>query len=96
VHGRIFARDVALVIGPQARVTGDIRGARVTVHGEVHGSIWATERVDVSADAFIEGALSAPRVVLADGAILNGRVDIDRRTIAAAVARYNAEHALTT
>ena len=96
VHGRIRLRDVMLVIGTQAVVDGDIRGGRIVVHGIVRGSIRATECIEVAASGAVHGSLSANRIVVADGAVVNGRVDMDQRTIAAAVAKYKAEHAGAT
>jgi cytoskeletal protein CcmA (bactofilin family) len=96
VRGRVRLRDVTLVIGSQGLVDGDIRGTRVVVHGVVRGSIWASERIEVAASGAVHGSLSANRIVLADGAIVNGRVDMDQRTIAAAVAKYKAEQAGAT
>jgi len=96
VRGRVRLRDVTLVIGSQGLVDGDIRGTRVVVHGVVRGSIWASERIEVAASGTVHGSLSANRIVLADGAIVNGRVDMDQRTIAAAVAKYKAEQAGAT
>ena len=96
VRGRIRVPDLTLVIGTQALVDGDIRAARIVVHGIVRGSIWASERIEVAASGAVHGSLSANRIVVADGAVVNGRVDMDQRTIAAAVAKYKAEHAGAT
>jgi len=96
VRGRIRLPDLTLVIGTQALVDGDIRAARIVVHGIVRGSICASERIEVAASGAVHGSLSANRIVVADGAVVNGRVDMDQRTIAAAVAKYKAEHAGAT
>ena len=92
VRGRIRVRDVLLTIGTQGRVDGDIRGRRVIVCGVVRGSIWASEWIELLPTAVVGGTLSANHVIVADGATFNGRIDMDRRTIAARVARYKAEH----
>ena len=91
VQGRVRVRGAALVIGAGAHVNGDVRGARITVAGAVQGSIWASERIEVTATARVRGTLSANRIVIADGAIVNARIDMDQRTIAARVAKYRAE-----
>lgn len=93
VKGQILAREAELTIGPSARIEADVRGARVLVLGTVRGHITATERIELGATARVTGTLSANRVVLIDGAQFNGRIDMDRRTIAAKVAQYKAEHA---
>jgi cytoskeletal protein CcmA (bactofilin family) len=93
VRGRIRLRDATLVVGTQALVDGDIRSARVVVNGVVRGAIWASERIELAASGAVYGSLSANRIVVAEGAVVNGRVDMDQRTISAAVAKYKAEHA---
>ena len=93
VRGRIRVRNAALTIGPRGRIDGDIRGARVIIRGQVQGSVWASERIDVMPTAIVNGSLSANHVVIVDGATVNARVDMDRRTIAARVARYRAGQA---
>ena len=93
VRGRIRLRDLTLIVGADGQVDGDIRSARVVVHGIVRGSIWAAERIEVTASGGVHGSLSANCIVIAEGAIVNGRVDMAQRTIAAAVAKYKADHA---
>ncbi len=90
VIGHVHVREATLTIGEAARLEADVRGARVIVRGNVKGSIAATERIEVTAGAAVLGNLSANRVVVADGAKLNGRIDMDQRTIAAKVAQYRA------
>jgi cytoskeletal protein CcmA (bactofilin family) len=91
VRGRLQVRNVAVTVGPQGRIEGDIRGRLVTIEGRVDGSIWASERIELTASAVVYGSLSANRIIIPDGAIVNGRIDMDQRTIAAAVARFKAE-----
>jgi cytoskeletal protein CcmA (bactofilin family) len=38
----------------------------------------------------VTGNLSANQIVIEEGATFNGRIDMDRRTIAAKVAQYKA------
>ena len=48
----------------------------VVVLGEVSGTIQASERVRIGETGSVEGAVVAPRLVMADGAQLQGRVDM--------------------
>jgi cytoskeletal protein CcmA (bactofilin family) len=91
VRGRLRGRNVSVTIGPRGRIDGDIRAKHVVVQGRVDGSIWASERIELTPTAVVRGSMSANRIVIPDGAIVNGRVDMDQRTIAAAVARFKAE-----
>jgi cytoskeletal protein CcmA (bactofilin family) len=93
IRGQIHLRETAaLTIGPDAQVEADLRGARITVLGTVNGNIAATERIELGASANVTGNLSANHVVLIDGTRFHGRIDMDRRTIAAKVAQYKTEH----
>jgi len=90
LDGQLLVRDGALTIGERAQIQADLRGTRVLVRGLVNGAISASERIELTDTAMVEGSLGANRVVLADGAQFNGRIDMDQRTIAARVAQYRA------
>jgi cytoskeletal protein CcmA (bactofilin family) len=91
VKGYIHLRDAELTVGQNARVEADVRCLRVLVLGTVTGSIQATERIELGATATVNGSLSANRVVIVEGARFTGRVDMDKRTIAAKVAQFKAD-----
>ena len=88
VRGTIDAPGATLTIGPAARIDGDIRAQQIHVQGAVRGAVAATERIDVAASASVTGSLSADHVVILEGAVVNGHIDMNRRTIAARVARH--------
>jgi len=90
LDGQLLVRDGALTIGERAQIQADLRGTRVLVRGLVNGAISASERIELTDTATVEGSLSANRFVLADVAQFNGRIDMDQRTIAARVAQYRA------
>jgi cytoskeletal protein CcmA (bactofilin family) len=95
VRGQIHMREAELTIGQSARVEAEVRGTRVLVLGTVRGNIAASSRVELGVSANVTGDISADTVVLAEGARFQGRVDMDRRTIAARVAQYKAGHPAT-
>ena len=92
IRGPVSVKTGTLTIGEQAHIESNVRGARVVVHGAVDGTIAATERIELHPSAVVTGALSANQVVIADTATFNGRIDMDKRTIAAKVAQYKADH----
>jgi cytoskeletal protein CcmA (bactofilin family) len=75
VEGTIEVRDHALTIGPDADIRADIAAKTVTVLGSVVGSIVAREKVDIRETGAVEGNIQSPRLAMADGAVLRGRVD---------------------
>jgi cytoskeletal protein CcmA (bactofilin family) len=90
VRGNITASAATLTIGHQGRIDGDIRAKRIHIHGAASGAVSASERIDIAATGSVSGNLSADYVVIEDGASVNGHVDMNRRTIAARVARHQA------
>lgn len=93
VRGRLSGSNVTVIVGPGGHVHGEIRGRRVVVSGTVEGSIWASERVELTISAVVRGSVSAERIVIPDGATVNARIDMGQRTIAAAVAKFRAGQA---
>ena len=76
VDGTIELRQHALTVGPTGRVKAQLSAKSVVVLGEVSGTIQASERVRIGETGSVEGAVAAPRLVMADGAQLRGRVDM--------------------
>ena len=91
VRGDIVMREADLTIGQSAQVDADIRASRVLILGTVNGNVTASERIELGTSANVTGGLSANKVVILDGARFTGRVDMDRRTIAAKIAQYKAD-----
>ena len=75
VEGSIEVRDQGLTIGPDADIRADIIAKTITIHGTVIGNIRASAKVDIRATGRIEGDLTAPVVVIAEGAVVCGRVN---------------------
>ena len=93
VRGHVNAA-ATLTIGTHAQIDADLHAKRIHVHGTVRGAISASERIEIAPTASVTGSLSADRVVIHEGASVNGHIDMNRRTIAARVARHQAtEHA---
>jgi cytoskeletal protein CcmA (bactofilin family) len=75
VEGTIEVGNHGLIIGASAVVKANLAARTILVCGAVIGNVTAAERLDVQATASVEGDLSAPRLVMSDGALVNGRVE---------------------
>jgi cytoskeletal protein CcmA (bactofilin family) len=75
VEGTIELRDHTLTIGPDSHIQADVVAKVVTVLGVVVGTITASEAVDIRATGSVEGNITSPRLAMADGAVVRGRVD---------------------
>lgn len=76
VHGDVRVPKNTLVIAPEARIRGDIVAHHVSVLGKVWGSITADGSIEVGSSGSIDGDIRSPRMVVAEGAALRGRLAI--------------------
>ena len=79
VEGTIELGDHGLTIGAGAAIKANLVAKTVTISGAVTGNVKATEKVDLRATGVIDGDISAPRLVMADGAIVRGKVEAGGR-----------------
>ena len=73
--------DRAVTIGPTGEVLGDVMGKTVTIAGRLEGQIRALERAELLASAAVKGSVQAPKVVIAEGAQLQGNVAMSEPTV---------------
>jgi cytoskeletal protein CcmA (bactofilin family) len=65
-----------IVIASGGAVVGTIHARVVVVDGNVQGDLHGLESVTVHKSGRVVGNIFAPRVVLIDGAVFNGRIDM--------------------
>lgn len=78
VEGQISLKN-HLTIEGTGKVEADIRAEELTINGEASGNIDASGRVAINASAKVAGDIKAPRVVIEDGAVFNGSIEMDVR-----------------
>jgi cytoskeletal protein CcmA (bactofilin family) len=71
VDGEIIAKD-GLIIGESAVVTAQIKAASIIVAGKVSGDLTATQRIEIRPSAKVLGNLTAPVLVVHEGAVFEG------------------------
>lgn len=76
VDGAVTLKQHAVTVGPEGEVKASITARVVTVEGRVEGDLIAEEQVVLRGSALVEGDITAPRVVLEDGARFRGGVDM--------------------
>lgn len=85
VEGQINLDGRVLTLAPGSHVKGNIVAGTVVASGEVDGSIAATARLEVKNTAVIDGDLSAPSLLIAEGAQVNATIEMPqhpRRAVA--------------
>ena len=76
VEGQISLKN-HLTIEGTGKVQADIRAEELTINGEASGNIDASGRVAINTSAKVAGDIKAPRVVIEDGAVFNGSIEMD-------------------
>jgi len=76
VEGSVNLALHTVTVGNDGEVKASISARVVAVEGEVEGDLQAEEQVVLRSSARVQGDIRAPRVVLEDGAIFRGLVDM--------------------
>ncbi len=77
VEGNINLKDHNLTIGTKGRIEAELFAKNITIMGEVNGNVYAEDKVEVAKSGKLNGNISAPRVVIEDGARFKGSVEMD-------------------
>jgi cytoskeletal protein CcmA (bactofilin family) len=81
VEGKVELPDNQLTVGANGAVANgavkaEISAKAVVVIGRVTGNVRGTDRIEIQATGVVEGDVSAPRLVVAEGAVLNGSIQM--------------------
>jgi cytoskeletal protein CcmA (bactofilin family) len=76
VVGRIELEGKDLTIGPNGRVAADVVAQSVTVLGRLEGNVRASDCVELRKTGSFQGEVVTARIVVEDGALFRGSVDI--------------------
>ena len=96
VEGRLRGEVVAdgtLEVGPEADVRARIEVDVLVVEGLVEGEVVARERVEVLASGRITAAVRTPRLVVAEGGRIEGRLEMGTKKRSAASSSASASAA---
>ena len=77
VEGTVELGSHQVTVGPSGKVNADIHAKVVNIDGEVSGDLNGGEKVIISKSGRVRGNIVAPRVLLEDGAIFKGSIDMD-------------------
>ena len=75
LNGTVRRADT-VVLGVGATMTGDVHAREVIVGGALTGNIHATERVELQPTAIVTGDITTQVVLVQEGGVVNGRVEM--------------------
>jgi cytoskeletal protein CcmA (bactofilin family) len=74
VEGKVDLPNNQLTVGADGKVKAEVHAKSVVVVGLVDGNVFGLERVEIQATGRIEGDVTAPKLIVAEGAQLNGAI----------------------
>ena len=77
VEGKLNLSNGSLTVGPNGEVKADIFAREVIVRGRVDGKIVGREKIQLWSTGNVAGDLQTERLMIEDGAVLRGRVEIE-------------------
>ncbi len=81
VEGKVDLPNNQLTIGPNGDVKAEIHAKSIVVVGRLVGNVFGLERVEIQATGKIEGDVTAPKLIVAEGAQLNGAIQMTQKGI---------------
>jgi cytoskeletal protein CcmA (bactofilin family) len=101
VEGTVELKDNNLTIGPNGNVHADVQARSITVLGRLRGNVRAGDKVEIRKTGSLEGDLATARIIIEDGAVFRGSIDIvqagrpeaDRKAVAQAAGQAAKESA---
>lgn len=73
IEGKVQGQR-SVTVGAGGDVEGDVSARNIVVGGKVRGQIIAAERAELTASAVVHGSVQAPKIIIAEGAHLQGNV----------------------
>ena len=76
VKGKLSSQQ-AVFVENSASIEADVEADAVEISGVLTGNIEAKARVEIKAEGKMIGDVKSPRILIADGALFKGSIDMD-------------------
>ena len=76
VEGEITLKK-HLTVESTGVIVADVQTQNITIKGEMRGNMTAEDKVEIHQGARVVGNITAPRVVIAEGARFKGHIDMN-------------------
>jgi cytoskeletal protein CcmA (bactofilin family) len=79
IEGKVDLPNNQLTVGANGKVNAEIHAKSVVIVGHVIGNVTGLERVEIQATGRVEGDVTAPKLVVAEGAHLSGAIQMGQK-----------------
>ena len=93
VSGTVELKNNVLTIGKEGKVKADMYARSIAIDGEIHGDLYASERVTVHVNGRVQGNIIAPKVSIEEGAHFKGSIEMDPAAVEKALGKTAANSA---
>jgi cytoskeletal protein CcmA (bactofilin family) len=76
IEGAVRLRNHQVIVGNEGHVKASVEANVVVVYGKITGNVIASDLVEVEKGGIVGGDIKAPRVIMHDGAIVVGGLDM--------------------
>lgn len=80
-----------LTIGPQAKLTADVRAESAVIAGSLEGNLTVTSHLDLKATARVVGDVTCETASIESGAALNGKVSVGTASVSKSPAKTRVD-----
>ncbi len=87
-----------ITVGRTGQVEAELSGSIIQISGRVKGNLTAKQKIEIIATGYLEGNICTPKVIVAEGAIFKGNVEMPTEQLQAqrATEQPAAQPAATT
>src|SRR3989338_4810825 len=82
--GEIFSEGT-LVVGEGASLEGKVDVGNIIIHGEIKGTVKASDRIEMHTPAVVEGDITAQTLVIDEGVIFEGSCQMGKKATVHAI-----------
>ena len=68
-----------MIVAQGGQVEGEIKAETITIAGKVKGDVFASQKIELTPTAEVEGDITSPRILIREGATFEGQVVHDRQ-----------------
>ena len=79
VEGKVDLPNNQLTVGANGKLKAEIHAKGIVIVGHVVGNVVGLERVEIQATGKVEGDVTAPKLVVAEGAQINGAIQMTQK-----------------
>jgi len=77
IEGKIDLKN-GILVNKTGVIKADINASSINISGKIIGNILASEKVEVKESGYIVGDIKAPRIIVNDGAVIQGKIQMEK------------------